>query len=183
MSDLFIPPCWPLPRSLWSTCFSRKSPKEQPQITFSPNLPLYPRPWRLLRRSLRFYFLSESICAYSSTPSRTASLMETKNTDDVSNVLHSFNIFFLPFWQVASATVNQEKSSRKINLRLLEWRQVSVFLPTIEACSYALCSILYTNTTADKSMCACLVLWRDFIHQRPARTRDWIHAHERQNFG
>lgn len=34
-------------------------------------------------------------------------------TDDVSNVSSSFNIFFLPFWQVASVTVNQERAPVK----------------------------------------------------------------------
>lgn len=117
--------------------------------------------------------VTESICAYSSTPSRTASLGETKNTDHVSNVLRSFNIFFSPLWQVASAAVNEETSSCKIKLRLLEWRQVSVVLLTMEACSYALLSVLHTNTIADKSMCACLVLYlEDFINQRGARTTD-----------
>lgn len=52
--------------------------------------------------------VTECICAYSSTPSRTASLVEIKSTDDVSNVLRSFNIFSCP-----SGRLHQRQSIRK----------------------------------------------------------------------
>lgn len=84
---------------------------------FFTNVPLYLRLWRLHRLSfLQFHFLSQG-------PSVPTALHPPERFSR----LCSFIMFFLPFWQVASGTVNRETSFCKNQKPLFARAETSFF--------------------------------------------------------
>lgn len=81
------------------------------------------------------------------------------------------HLTFFPALLASCISRSQSGNSCKIKLRLLEWRQVSVFstnhaaMPSFQSCTQ---TPLLTRACVHVLSC----MWRDFIHQRSARTTD-----------